>query len=294
MKKTKWVIGLIGIVVIVFIVVLLLKVQHHDHTEVKQTETVKRVQNIPKPKHIVIVVGENHSYNQIIGASDAPYINELAQKGVLFTNSHGIAHPSQPNYLALFSGDTQGITDDSCPHTFSSNNLAVALKKKGNSFAGYSEDLPSVGFKGCQSHSYHRKHSPWVNFSNVSSSANLPFTSFPKNYSQLPTISFVIPNLMNDMHDGTVKQADTWLKKNLDSYIQWAYSNDSLFILTWDEDNFKKPNQIPTIFVGPMVKPGKYNTYMDHYSVLRTIEDMYGITPMGKTVSTSAIKGIWK
>jgi len=293
-KKAKWVIGLIGIILIGCIILLLVKSQHHNVSDSEPKKPVKSVLNLPKPKHIVIVVGENHSYNQIIGDKDAPFINELAGRGVLFTNSHGIAHPSQPNYLALFSGDTQGVTDDSCPYTFSSNNLATALKKAGESFAGYSEDLPSIGFKGCQSQSYHRKHSPWVNFSNVSKSSNLPFTSFPKNYNELPTVSFVIPNLRNDMHDGTVKQADTWLKNNLHAYIQWAYKNDSLFILTWDEDNFKKPNQIPTIFVGPMVKQGKYSTFIDHYSVLRTIEDMYGIKPIGKSAAVSSIQGIWK
>jgi len=294
MKKVKWVIGLIGLVLIGCIIVFLVKNQHHYENVSQSKKPVKSEWNLPKPKHIIIVVVENHSYNQIIGNKDAPYINQLADHGVLFTNSHGIAHPSQPNYLALFSGDTQGVTGDSCPYTFSSNNLANALKKVGKSFAGYSEDLPSVGFKGCKSQSYHRKHSPWVNFSNVPKSYNLPFTSFPQNYNLLPTVSFVIPNLIHDMHDGTVKQADTWLKKNLQGFIQWASKNDSLFILTWDEDNFKKPNQIPTIFVGPMVKTGEYSNYIDHYSVLRTIEDMYGIKPLGKSKNVSSIQGIWK
>lgn len=160
MKKVKWVIGLIGLVLIGCIIVFLVKNQHHYENVSQSKKPVKSEWNLPKPKHIIIVVVENHSYNQIIGNKDAPYINQLADHGVLFTNSHGIAHPSQPNYLALFSGDTQGVTGDSCPYTFSSNNLANALKKVGKSFAGYSEDLPSVGFKGCKSQSYHRKHSP--------------------------------------------------------------------------------------------------------------------------------------
>ena len=70
------------------------------------------------PAHIVVVIDENHSYSEIIGSSDAPYINSLATEGALFTQSFAVAHPSQPNYLALFSGSTHGITNDSCPHTF--------------------------------------------------------------------------------------------------------------------------------------------------------------------------------
>src|SRR5689334_19461823 len=73
---------------------------------------------LPRPDHVVIVIEENHGYDQIIGASAAPYINRLARQGALFTAAHGITHPSQPNYLALFSGSTQGVHDDSCPHTF--------------------------------------------------------------------------------------------------------------------------------------------------------------------------------
>jgi phosphatidylinositol-3-phosphatase len=294
MGKLKWILTFISVIVIAFIFVIIIKANHQDQSVKPHQKAVKSNHGLPMPKHIVIVVGENHSYDQIIGDPNAPYINSLAKRGILFTNSHGIAHPSQPNYLALFSGDTQGVSNDSCPHSFSSDNLAVELKKSGRSFAGYSEDLPSVGFTGCRHNAYHRKHNPWVNFTNVPPENNMPFASFPDNYSKLPTVSFVIPNLDHDMHDGTVEEADTWLRENLDKYIQWAYSNDSLFILTWDEDNFRKPNQIPTIFVGPMIKSGKYDKYIDHYTVLRTIEDMYALPPLGNTRSIPAISDIWR
>ncbi|HEY7415588.1 MAG TPA: alkaline phosphatase family protein, partial [Ktedonobacteraceae bacterium] len=129
---------------------------------------------IQKPDHVVIVIEENHAYTQIIDSSSAPYINSLAAQGALFTNSHAVAHPSQPNYLALFSGSTQGITDDSCPHTFSGANLGSELIGAGLSFAGYSESSPKVGFTECTEGGvpiiddlYARKHAPWVNFTNV-------------------------------------------------------------------------------------------------------------------------------
>jgi hypothetical protein len=134
---------------------------------------------IPRPDHVVIVIMENHSYSQIIGSPSAPYINSLAQQGALFTDSHGVTHPSEPNYLALFSGSTQGLMDDSCPHTCTTANLGSALIGAGLTFGGYSADLPSIGSTVCTSGAYARKHNPWVNFSNVPSSANMPFTSFP-------------------------------------------------------------------------------------------------------------------
>jgi phosphatidylinositol-3-phosphatase len=258
-----------------------------SHTSVART--------LPRPAHIVIVMEENHSYADIIGSASAPYINALANEGALFTSSFAVTHPSQPNYLALFSGSTQGSTDDSCPLTFQGANLASELIAAGLTFTGYAEDLPDVGYTGCTSGSYARKHSPWVNFTTVPSSDNQPFSSFPSsfNYSQLPTVSFVIPNLNNDMHDGTIQQGDTWLKNTIDPYVQWAKSNNSLLIVTWDEDDSSQNNQIPTIFVGPMVKSGQYSETINHYTVLRTLEDMYGLTPLNNSANVSGISDCW-
>jgi phosphatidylinositol-3-phosphatase len=249
---------------------------------------------LPVPAHVIVVVEENEPYSQIIGSSQAPYINSLAARGALFTNSHGIAHPSQPNYLALFSGSTQGVTSDWCPHTFSVANLESELSAAGKTFSGFSEGLPSAGSEICQTGKYARKHVPWTNFSNVPASDNQPFTSFPTNFADLPTISWVIPDLMNDMHDGTVLQGDSWLKTNLGNYVAWAQSNNSLLVITWDEDNGTPVNQIPTIFIGPMVKPGQYGEKIDHYSVLRTLEAMYGLPHTGNSASTTTITDVWK
>lgn len=246
-----------------------------------------------KVDHIVILVEENHSFSQIIGKKAAPYLNSLVKQGALFTDAHGIQHPSQPNYLALFSGSNQGITNDSCNHTFSSPNLASELLKAKLSFGGYSEGQPKVGYTGCWYHGYARKHNPWANFSNVPASQNMPLTSLPKDFSKLPTVSFVIPDQQYDMHDGTIEQADNWLKTHMDSYVQWAKKHNSLLIITWDEDDFSPSNHIPTIFVGPMVRPGSYKQRIDHYNVLRTIEDIYHLGHLGKSAAAGPISGVW-
>ena len=123
--------------------------------------------SVPRPDHVVVVVMENRSFNDIIGNPRAPYINGLAAGGALFTQSYAVAHPSQPNYLALFSGSTQGIHDDSCPHTFARPQPGRSLVDAGRSFAGYSEGLPSAGSPVCEHGAYARKHAPWVNFPSV-------------------------------------------------------------------------------------------------------------------------------
>ncbi|MBO3461294.1 alkaline phosphatase family protein [Aetokthonos hydrillicola Thurmond2011] len=250
---------------------------------------------VPSFDHIVIVIEENHGYSQIIGSSSAPYINSLASQGALFTNSHGVTHPSQPNYLALFSGSTQGVTNDNCPLTFSGDNLAHQLVGSTHTFIGYSESMPSVGYTGCSSNSlYYRKHNPWVDFSNVASNLNQPFTSFPTNFSSLPTVAIVVPNQQNDMHDGTIQIADTWLKNNINAYAQWAKTNNSLLIVTWDEDNGTTSNRIPTIFVGAHVKTGQYSESINHYNVLRTIEDSYGLAGLGNAATAASIIDCWQ
>lgn len=248
----------------------------------------------PRFDHVVVVMEENHSFNDIIGSASAPYINGLAGRGALFADSFAITHPSQPNYVALFSGSTQGLTSDSCPHTFTANNLGNELRTAGFSFTGYSESLPADGSTVCTSGEYARKHSPWVDFSDLPSTVNRKFSEFPTDFTTLPTLSFVIPNLLDDMHDGTVAQGDTWLRDNLDAYVQWASTHNSLLIVTWDEDDNSQNNQIPTLFVGAHVTPGRYTEHITHYSVLRTLQDAYGLAPLGNSATATPITDVWQ
>jgi hypothetical protein len=233
----------------------------------------------PRYDHVVIVIMENHSLNQVVGNQSAPYITSLARQGANFTNSHGIGHPSQPNYLALFSGSTQGITNDSCPHAYTGvGNLGTQLATAGLAFAGYSESMPSAGFTGCRTGDYARKHNPWVNFADVPATSNLPFTSFPSDYALLPTVAFVVPNLVSDMHDGSVNTGDAWLQTNIDAYARWAKDHNSLLIITFDEDDSStSANLVPTVFFGAGILSGNYGGKINHYNILTTIEAMYGL-----------------
>ena len=253
--------------------------------------------SVPTPAHVVIVMEENHSYSDVIGdTADAPYINSLASQGALLTSSFGVTHPSEPNYMALFSGNTDGLTADTCPVSESTKaNLGSELLAAGDTFKGYSEGLPKTGSTTCTSGNYARKHSPWINFSNVPTADSLPFTSFPSssNYASLPTLSFVIPNLNDDMHNGTIAEADSWLKTNMSAYATWAKANNSLLIVTWDEDDYTENNQVPTIVVGQSVTAGTYDETINHYNLLATLEQMYGLKAVGNSASATAITDIW-
>ena len=239
---------------------------------------------------------ENTSDASIIGnTAQAPYINSLAGAGADFSNAHAVTHPSQPNYLALFSGSTQGIADDSCPHHFNAPNLASELNAATLSFAGYSESMPADGYSRCNTYPYARKHNPWVNFTNVPNTANLRFSRFPLDFRSLPTLAIVVPNLCNDMHDCPIATGDAWLKNNIDAYVQWAGAHNSLLILTWDEDDsVTTTNRIPLVFAGANVKPGFVSTAtVSHYNVLRTLEDMYGLPALGSAAGVAPITEIW-
>lgn len=246
------------------------------------------------PAHTVIVVLENHAYGEIIGSPQAPFLNALAHQGALFTASYAQTHPSQPNYLALFSGSTQGVTGDSCPQRFSAPNLASELIAAGLSFAGYAEGLPATGSPVCAAGRYARRHVPWADFSNVPASASRPFSRFPRgHYTRLPTVSFVIPDVCHDMHSCPVSSGDHWLQADLGGYARWAMTHDSLLIVTFDENDGSAGNRIPTIFAGQVVRPGPYPMRISHYRVLRTIELLYGLAPIGHAATTRTITGIW-
>jgi Phosphoesterase family/Putative Ig domain len=251
---------------------------------------------LPLPAHVVVVMEENHSYADIIGNASAPYMNSLAAQGALMTGSYGVTHPSEPNYMALFAGSTFGLTADTCPVSEGTTaNLGSELLAAGDTFKGYSEGLPATGSTTCTSGEYARKHSPWINFSNVPTSDSLPLTSFPSsgNYPSLPTLSFVIPNLDDDMHDGTIAAADTWLNTTMSAYATWAKTNHSLLIVTWDEDDYTENNQVPTIVVGQDVQVGHYDEAINHDNVLATLEAMYGLAPVGSSAGLSPISDIW-
>jgi phosphatidylinositol-3-phosphatase len=251
---------------------------------------------LPTLAHVVIVIEENRSQATIIGSKSTPFINALAANGAMMAQSFAETHPSEPNYLALFAGSTFGVTKDVCPVSGGNvANLASELLAAGYTFAGYAEDLPAVGSTVCSAGKYARKHVPWANFTNVPPANSVPFSAFPApgNYASLPTVSFVIPNNDDNMHDGSIAAGDAWLNRELSGYANWAVANNSLLVVTWDEDENTPRNQIPTVFYGAHVRPGTYNEQISHYNVLSTLEQMYGLPKTGYAANAPAIADIW-
>jgi phospholipase C len=252
---------------------------------------------IPTFDHVVIVMEENHAYNEIIGnTSQAPYINSLANGGALMTHAFAIASPSLPNYLALLTGSLNGVSGDVCPVGPFSPSLPGQLIAAGVTWASYAEGLSSVGSTACYTGNYDHDHAPFSSFSDVPASTQFPFQGyFPSDFTQLPRMAYVAPDLTHIMHDtnGTINQADTWLQQNLGAYATWAKTHNSLLVVVWDEDDGSQNEQVPYIFYGANVKTGQYPETVNHYNLLRTFEDMFNATPIGNSTSVSAITDIW-
>ena len=268
--------------------------------------------------HVVIVIEENTDYAQVLGDRvAAPFINELADGGVNFTEFYAITHPSQPNYLQFFSGDNQGVTTNNRPATYpwSVPNLGAALIAAGRTFRGYSEDLPAIGDRdttgtdivigGVTRTLYRRKHNPWANWQAAEGADPIPenqlafdtnarFLDFPADFSQIPDVAIVVPNQQNDMHDGTIRMGDDWLRANFAAYAKWARAHNSLLIVTFDEDDLSGPNKIPTVFHGAGLTPGTVNaTRWTAHNLLRTLEDMHGATHAGRAAKVRPITGVF-
>jgi hypothetical protein len=249
---------------------------------------------LPRPDHVLIVVLENKEQGEVM--AHAPFLASLAESGASLTAMHAETHPSQPNYLALFSGDTQGVTDDSCPHSFPGPSLGGALLDAGLTFAAYSEDLPGAGFPGCGHDGYARKHAPWADFADAPARLHQPLTAMPTDFTELPTVSFLIPDLCHDMHNCSITQGDVWLRDHLGGYAAWAREHNSLLLVTFDESETHGDldNHIATVVVGQAVEPGSDPEHADHYRVLRTLEDMYGLPALGHSADTAPLTGLWR
>jgi hypothetical protein len=245
---------------------------------------------IPAFDHIFIIVEENHAYSQIIGNSSAPYINSLANQHGLATNYFAIMNPSLPNYLTLTGGSNFGISNDCTTCFVNAPNIVDRLENAGKSWKAYMESMPSACFVGDAGTLYRQKHNPFVYYDNIRTDPArcnkiVPYSQLAGDLAQTsttPNYVWITPNMCNDMHDCSVITGDTWLKNKLPMIFNspaWTTQN-SLLLITWDEGN-RSDNQVATLVIGSAVIPGvKSSASYDHYSLLRTVEEAWGLPPL--------------
>jgi acid phosphatase len=255
---------------------------------------------VPDFDHIFIIIMENHGFSEIIGNADAPYLNELAADYGLAANYVSVAHPSLPNYLALTGGDTFGITAD-CTDCFQDapNLVTDRITPSGRSWRAYMESMPSAGYLG-DAYPYLQKHDPFVYYDDLRADPAQLANVVP--YSQLatdlaaaqttPAFGWITPSMLDDMHDGTVAQGDTWLSDQVPLLLDspaWTEQRSLLFI-TWDEDDNAPGNQVATLVIADEVSAGyRSAAAYSHYSLLRTIEAAWSLDPLTANDAQAAV-----
>jgi phospholipase C len=252
-------------------------------------------------QHVVIIMEENKPASAVLGNAAAPYLNRLAGEFSVATHYRAVSHPSLPNYLAITSGTTAGITSDcNPPGAFceaSVANIADRIIASGRSWKMYAESMPAPCWQR-NSGRYAVKHNPFLYYPSVTrdpaycSSHDVPYSRFAQDLataSSLPNYSFVSPDLCNDMHDCSVATGDAWLAREVPRILNSpAFSRqNSLLIITFDEAD-TPGNAVLCIFAGPAAKRGyTSSTPYSHYSILRTLEDAWGLTPLTRNDATA-------
>jgi phosphatidylinositol-3-phosphatase len=252
---------------------------------------------VPNFKHVVVIVFENKDEHLVIGSRAAPTFNAMARRYARFTNYRGVSHPSLPNYIAMVSGGTQGITSDCTSCVVDAPNLADSLDHAGKTWKAYAESLPSPGFTGAWAGLYAKKHDPFVYFRDIASSPArrnrvVPFGRLATDlrHNALPDFAFVVPNMCHSTHDCSVRTGDRWLAGVLPPLLKLP---NTLVFVTFDEGLVG--NHIPALALGTAVRRGaRITTPTDHYSLLRTIEDAWGLPLLGNSAKAKPISGIWR
>src|ERR1700722_3831150 len=274
---------------------------------------------------VVIIVLENADYEEGLRNKD---LADLAQQGASFSNLHALFHPSYPNYLAMVAGTDFGVhkggsflgdRQKDFPSDGQHQTIADRLLAAGLDFKQYAEELPpgncswNVVSQRVPNNAgnYTRRHVPFLSFRKVqeklcdhvigvdsSRSDNYFVQDAQKG---LVAYSFYSPNMNHDGHDTTLQVAGAWVKKFLDDTFPEKLRHGTLVVVTFDESGGNEDNRIPTLFLGDMVKaanqqdPAVLGRYYTHYSVLRTIEDNFGLEPLtANDRSAAPITDIWK
>jgi hypothetical protein len=253
---------------------------------------------VPAFGRVVVVVLENKARSEVLGNRAAPTFNAFARGGAVLSAYRGVTHPSLPNYLALVSGSTHGITSDCTTCTVAGPSLADTLEATGLTWKTYAEGLPQPGWSGPYRGRYAKKHDPFLYFRRVlASKARLrrvvPLSQLARDRSagRLPTFSLVVPDLCHDMHDCSVATGDAWLKRFLPPLLKLPRT--AVFVV-FDESDAADPG-IPALALGTAVRPGsRYSPAMSHYGLLRTIEDGFGLPRLGLSARAVPVTGIWR
>ncbi|MGB2953866.1 MAG: alkaline phosphatase family protein [Gaiellaceae bacterium] len=258
---------------------------------------------VPRFQHVVLIVFENKERDQVLGSGDAPTFDALARRYGVATRYAAVAHPSLPNYLALVSGSTHGITSDCTDCSVGGRSLADTLEAAGKTWKTYAEGLPRPGFTGASSGLYAKKHDPFLYFRRNQTQSRLarivPLGRFGADLAarRLPSFSLVVPNLCHDMHDCSVRTGDRWLASFLRPLLDSAAMRRGVVFVVFDEgsSDVGGGGRVVALALGPLVRPhSRFTGATNHYGLLRTVEGGLGLPLLSRSAMQPPITGIWR
>lgn len=245
----------------------------------------------PRASHVVLVVLENHEYEEVVGAPEAPFLNRLARRGALATGYHGVAHPSLPNYLALLGGSTFGIGANCTECSVRGDNLAAQLSRAGVRWRAYMGGMPRACFRGAEHGTYVKRHNPFMYFPSVASVPRRCARVVPEarldadlRRRTLPALAWLTLDLCDGAHDCGIATADRHLA-GLVPRITRQLGPRGLLIVTFDEGTSDagccggaRGGRVATILAGPRIRPGaRIRRPASHYSLLAALEDRFAL-----------------
>ncbi len=277
------------------------------------TLTATPASGVPNFSHITIIVFENKEFGSVIGNSQMPTFNRLANEYTLLTQYYGVRHPSLPNYLAMIGGSTFNITTDCETCYVNAPSLPDLIENSGRTWKGYMEDMPSPCFIGSRV-DYAQKHDPFIYFDAIRQdtarcqSHVVPLTQLKTDLENkdIPNFAFITPNECNDAHSCPVATADKWLDAEMSFLMSTPlYDPTSLIVLTWDEGQGDHSccglptggGRVATVLISPLAQAGfQDDTPYSHYSLLKTIAAAWGLPELDNAADpqTNLIVKPWK
>jgi phosphatidylinositol-3-phosphatase len=255
---------------------------------------------VPAFAHVVVIVFENKESTSVFGNRAAPTFNSYGRRYAKITRYYGVTHPSLPNYIALVSGSTQGITTDCTDCVVDAKSLADTVEASGRTWKTYAEGLPAPGFLGAFNGRYAKKHNPFAYFRSIAGDPArrarlVPLSQLGRDVraGTLPSFSLVVPDLCHSMHDCSVAVGDAWLRSQIGKFVKLP--NTVVFVV-FDEGStsIRGGGHTAALAIGRAVRPGsRFAKATGHYGILRTIEQAWGLPFLGRSAHVAPITGIW-
>jgi phosphatidylinositol-3-phosphatase len=247
-------------------------------------QAVDRAVRLPRVAHVVVVVFENREESAIDAGGQSSPFARFANHYVDLSHYTAVAHPSLPNYLALVSGSTQGVTNDCTSCGPWPRSIGGLLTRAGLPWGGFAEGYPSSPL-------FAKKHMPFLYFEDAGNRVHPLSRLDPR---RLPAYSFVAPNLCHDAHSCPLSAADSFLSHWLPPLLQ--VPRTVVFVL-FDEGttSIGGGGRVEAFVAGTAVKRHVAVTRsVNHYTVLRTIEDLLGLPHLGASRAVTPLTGIWR